>query len=84
MTGSVFRLDGTEIISWSMSQLNQFNQSKSIFYSATFNLMKNNTYILYVNYSFNEWDIFSINLPKSRNDSGYKNPNIISTYPAIR
>ncbi|CAG8627270.1 14285_t:CDS:2, partial [Gigaspora rosea] len=80
MTGSVFRLDGTEIMSWSMSQI---NQNKSIFHSATFNLMKNNTYLLYVNYSFNEWDIFSINLPPSRKDSGYKNPNIISTYPAI-
>ncbi|CAG8810751.1 10987_t:CDS:2, partial [Gigaspora margarita] len=60
---------------------NYTNMTGSIF-GATFNLMKNNTYILYINYSFNEWDIFSINLPPTRNDSGYKNPNIISTYPA--
>ncbi|CAG8828100.1 22487_t:CDS:2, partial [Gigaspora margarita] len=82
MTGDVFMLNGTKR-SWNMSQLSQFNQSKSIFHSAIFNLMKNNTYILYVNYSFNEWDIFSIDLPTSKNDIGYKNPNIISTYPAI-
>ncbi|CAG8513611.1 4925_t:CDS:2, partial [Dentiscutata heterogama] len=82
MTGSVIMLNGTEI-TWSLTQLNQFNQSKSVFQGAVFDLMKNNTYILYVRYSANEWDIFSMDLPKSRNDRGYDNPNIISTYPKI-
>ncbi|CAG8748116.1 9515_t:CDS:2, partial [Dentiscutata erythropus] len=82
MTGSIIMLNGTEI-TWSLNQLNQLNQSKSAFKSAVFDLMKNNTYILYVKYFDNEWDIFSIDLPKSRNDRGYDNPNIISTYPKI-
>ncbi|CAG8705013.1 5937_t:CDS:2, partial [Scutellospora calospora] len=51
--------------------------------NAMFNLMKNNTYILYVLYSDYSWDIFATDLPKSRKDAGYENPNIISTYPKI-
>ncbi|KAF0492177.1 hypothetical protein F8M41_021794 [Gigaspora margarita] len=92
MTGSVILLNGTEV-SWNLNQLNRFNQSTQskdplnqnhlIFKTALFNLMKNNTYILYVRYSADEWDIFSIDLPKSRNDHGYENPNVISTFPKI-
>ncbi|RIB15758.1 hypothetical protein C2G38_2143418 [Gigaspora rosea] len=90
MTGSVILLNDTEI-RWNLAQLNKYNQSTQsqdplkknqlIFQSAMFNLMKNNTYILYVRYSADEWDIYSIDLPKSRNDNGYDNPNIISTFP---
>ncbi|RIB13097.1 hypothetical protein C2G38_2198809 [Gigaspora rosea] len=50
---------------------------------AMFDTMKNNTYILYVVYNHSNWDIFSINVEKFRNDFGYENPNVISTYPNI-
>ncbi|CAG8771894.1 14597_t:CDS:2, partial [Dentiscutata heterogama] len=53
------------------------------FSRAMFNVMKNNTYILYVVYNDSSWDIFSTNVEKFRNDFGYENPNVISTYPKI-
>ncbi|KAF0521127.1 hypothetical protein F8M41_015918 [Gigaspora margarita] len=55
--------------------------------SAQFYVMKNNTYTLYVVYGSdngsNAWDIFVTDLPKFKEDFGYENPNIISTYPTI-
>ncbi|CAG8559876.1 23856_t:CDS:2 [Dentiscutata erythropus] len=54
------------------------------FSKAMFDIMMNNTYILYVAYNDSSWDIFSKNVEKFRNDSGYENPNVISTYPKIK
>ncbi|CAG8799190.1 1401_t:CDS:10, partial [Cetraspora pellucida] len=55
----------------------------SLFSDAVFDIMKNNTYILYIEYGIGNWSIFSFDLPKFREDFGYENPNIISVYPRI-
>ncbi|KAF0501274.1 hypothetical protein F8M41_020052 [Gigaspora margarita] len=79
LTGHVIPLNGNEY-RWELNPISTFSR-------AMFGIMKNNTYILYVVYnsssSNNSWDIFSINIEKFRNDFGYENPNVISTYPKI-
>ncbi|CAG8687316.1 12261_t:CDS:2, partial [Cetraspora pellucida] len=55
----------------------------SLFSNAVFDIMKNNTYILYIEYDIGNWSLFSFDLPKFREDFGYENPNIISVYPRI-
>ncbi|CAG8729351.1 16457_t:CDS:2, partial [Gigaspora rosea] len=79
LTGHVIPLTGNEY-RWELIPISTFSR-------AMFGIMKNNTYILYMVYnssnSNTSWDIFSINMEKFRNDSGYENPNVVSTYPKI-
>ncbi|KAF0547902.1 hypothetical protein F8M41_000254 [Gigaspora margarita] len=75
LSGHIIPLNSNEY-EWGLNQIPNFSR-------AMFDTMKNNTYILYVVYDLNSWDIFSINVEKFRNDFGYENPNIISTYPNI-
>ncbi|CAG8736259.1 34530_t:CDS:2, partial [Gigaspora margarita] len=79
LTGHVIPFNGNEY-RWELNPISTFSR-------AMFGIMKNNTYILYVVYnsssSNNSWDIFSINIEKFRNDFGYENPNVVSTYPKI-
>ncbi|CAG8597325.1 6139_t:CDS:2 [Cetraspora pellucida] len=83
MSGIIFMANGTEIISWNLSQLTQLDPKSHTFRSAGFNLMRNDTLIFYVRYTPNKWEIISINLRNYSNYNDYKNPNIISTYPQI-
>ncbi|CAG8588593.1 17076_t:CDS:10 [Cetraspora pellucida] len=73
MNGIIFMANGTEIISWNLSQLTKLDPQNQTFRSAVFNLMRNDTFILL----FNEFNTI-LNILDD-----YKNPNIISTYPQI-
>ncbi|CAG8492492.1 22700_t:CDS:2 [Gigaspora margarita] len=75
LSGHIIPLNSNEY-EWGLNLIPNFSR-------AMFDTMKNNTYILYVVYDLNSWDIFSINVEKFRNDFGYENPNVISTYPNI-
>ncbi|CAG8558322.1 10975_t:CDS:2, partial [Racocetra persica] len=75
LSGHIISINGSEK-EWDLNPILNF-------ISATFDIMKNNTYILYVLYKPGNWSIFSIDLTKFREDFGYENPNIISVYPNI-
>ncbi|CAG8771686.1 28857_t:CDS:2 [Gigaspora margarita] len=82
LTTRIISPNGSEI-GWDFGN----SQSNLTVTNAQFYVMKNNTYILYVVYGSNNgsnvWDIFATDLPKFKEDFGYENPNIISTYPII-
>ncbi|CAG8442811.1 442_t:CDS:2 [Cetraspora pellucida] len=75
MTAKIISPNGSEV-NWDLNNIDTTGDTK-------FNVMRNNTCILFAIYEPNRWDIFSTDLPKFREDLGYENPNIILTYPNI-